>query len=550
MARTSTTDLTAAEVNIVQWLEPLGSALQVVRVNAGATSLEYGTIAWTWDVVWPVSATDNAIVRFDTTTWKLIQNSLNTISDTWLLSINVAGTGTTLTNPNLQATNSVDNFTQISNQNKSATANSSADLIAYPNNNTNDTTGFVDIWVTSSAFAQAAYAITTPNDAYLFGSAVSGAWKLGNLVIATDSTGSSNSIIFWVNWFSALNKERARIDGATGALSLWFSAIASGILKLYNSANAFIATIQNGTMAGNATITLPNASSTLPIFWQQVTFTWPTAARSIALPDANFTVARTDAANTFTGVQTMTSPAITTPAITGLATGSGVDSAATASTLMTRDSNWNANVSILGQGFTTTATAAGTTTLTIAAKYTNVFTGSTTQTVLLPTTTVAQWQQYFIVNNSTGNVTVQSSGANTIQILGAGMNAIFTALVATPTTAANWACALEDSTGVNLATTATANAATINLAYKTNTITNNSAATLTITLPTAGAIDWETRIVRVLDFSAVAQTITWVNTENSSVTAPTTSNGSTTLFLTVGFIYNGATSKWRCISYA
>lgn len=69
------------------------------------------------------------------------------------------------------------------------------------------------------------------------------------------------------------------------------------------------------------------------------------------------------------------------------------------------------------------------------------------------------------------------------------MNSIFTAVVATPTTAANWTCALEDSTGVNLATTATANAATINLAYKTNTITNNSAATLTITLPTAGAID-------------------------------------------------------------
>lgn len=38
----------------------------------------------------------------------------------------------------------------------------------------------------------------------------------------------------------------------------------------------------------------------------------------------------------------MTSPAITTPAITGLSTGSGVASAATASTLMTRDSSANA----------------------------------------------------------------------------------------------------------------------------------------------------------------------------------------------------------------
>ena len=69
------------------------------------------------------------------------------------------------------------------------------------------------------------------------------------------------------------------------------------------------------------------------------------------------------------------------------------------------------------------------------------------------------------------------------------MECRFTAIVATPTTAANWSADLEETTGANLATTATANAATINLAYKTNTITNNSAATLTITLPTAGAID-------------------------------------------------------------
>lgn len=46
-----------------------------------------------------------------------------------------------------------------------------------------------------------------------------------------------------------------------------------------------------------------------------ITFAGPTAARTVTLPDANFTVARTDAANTFTGVQTMTSPVFTTPAL-------------------------------------------------------------------------------------------------------------------------------------------------------------------------------------------------------------------------------------------
>lgn len=100
------------------------------------------------------------------------------------------------------------------------------------------------------------------------------------------------------------------------------------------------------------------------------------------------------------------------------------------------------------------------------------------------------------------------------------------------------------------AITASGNAATVPVTSGRNIVTNNSAATLTITLTTASAVNMQTCMVQILDFSAVAQTITWVNTENSTVSAPTTSNGSTTLPLTVGFIYNSATSKWRCIATA
>lgn len=131
------------------------------------------------------------------------------------LSIIAGGTPAKLTNPTLQATNSVDNYTQISIQNKSATANASADLIAYPNNVTSsDLTGFMDMGITSSAYAQAAYAITGPNEAYLFGSAPSGAGKTGDMVIATDSTGSSNAIWFGTGGFGALANRRAGFSGA------------------------------------------------------------------------------------------------------------------------------------------------------------------------------------------------------------------------------------------------------------------------------------------------------------------------------------------------
>lgn len=96
--------------------------------------------------------------------------------------------------------------------------------------------------------------------------------------------------------------------------------------------------------------------------------------------------------------------------------------------------------------------------------------------------------------------------------------------------------------------TAASNAATVTRAYRNNVVTNNSAAGLTITLSTAGATAGDMLLVQILDFSAVAQTITWVNTENSLAIAPTTSNGSTTLPRSAGFKWNPLTSKWRCMA--
>ena len=90
-------------------------------------------------------------------------------------------------------------------------------------------------------------------------------------------------------------------------------------------------------------------------------------------------------------------------------------------------------------GYATTVTAAGTTTLTSTSKYQQYFTGTTTQTVLLPvTSTLVLGEQYQVVNNSTGNVTVQSSGANNIFVMPSGTVANFTVVAITGTTAASW----------------------------------------------------------------------------------------------------------------
>jgi len=90
-------------------------------------------------------------------------------------------------------------------------------------------------------------------------------------------------------------------------------------------------------------------------------------------------------------------------------------------------------------GYTTTATAAGTTTLTNASNNQQLFTGTTTQTVTMPVaSTMTVGTRYMIENNSTGVVTVQSSGLNTIVAIPSNTSIKITAILNSGTTAASW----------------------------------------------------------------------------------------------------------------
>lgn len=100
-------------------------------------------------------------------------------------------------------------------------------------------------------------------------------------------------------------------------------------------------------------------------------------------------------------------------------------------------------------GFTTTATAAGTTTLTVTSDYQQFFTGTTTQTVVMPvTTTLTAGWAVAIINNSTGNITVNSSGGNLIYTVLPSTSALFTCILATGTTAASWNAEVNGFSGV------------------------------------------------------------------------------------------------------
>jgi hypothetical protein len=101
--------------------------------------------------------------------------------------------------------------------------------------------------------------------------------------------------------------------------------------------------------------------------------------------------------------------------------------AATASSVMGRDANANTQANNLIENFATTATAAGTTTLSVSSAYNQQFTGSTTQTVVLPdATTLVVGQQFAILNRSTGAVTVNNHGASLVATVGASTQAYIT----------------------------------------------------------------------------------------------------------------------------
>lgn len=102
-------------------------------------------------------------------------------------------------------------------------------------------------------------------------------------------------------------------------------------------------------------------------------------------------------------------------------------------------------------GYTTTATAAGTTTLTVASTQTQYFTGTTTQTITLPvTSTLVLGQEYEIVNNSTGVLTVNSSGGNLVATVFANASVRVQVILVTGTTAASWS--VLKAANVSLAT--------------------------------------------------------------------------------------------------
>lgn len=206
----------------------------------------------------------------------------------------------------------------------------------------------------------------------------------------------------------------------------------------------------------------------------------------------------------------------------------------TASSFAGWDANSNLSANNFIAGYATTVTAASSTTLTVASAYQQYFTGTTTQTVLMPvTSTLVLGQSYFIVNNSTGVVTVQSSGTNTIKAMTSGTSLLVTCISTSGTTAASWnAIYLTDnalSTPISLANGGTNNALTASAggilwsdSTKLNILAGTSTAGQLLLSGNAATPTWTTS---TYPSTNAANTLLYASSANTMAALATGNNG-------------------------
>ena len=169
--------------------------------------------------------------------------------------------------------------------------------------------------------------------------------------------------------------------------------------------------------------------------------------------------------------------------------GNGITTSVTGSTV---------TISSIGAGgYTTTATAGGTTTLTSSSTANQFFTGTATQTVVLPTTaSLTVGQEFIITNNSTGNLTVQTSAAGAVatQLAGTQVTYIvastaaqtwvyeYTGYSANTGTGNNVLASSPSLTSPDVTTSITTPSASFNLVNATATTVNFAGAATTLAM--------------------------------------------------------------------
>jgi len=240
-------------------------------------------------------------------------------------------------------------------------------------------------------------------------------------------------------------------------LTTWASITPSANIQSFNSAANYAAArvLLLPSLTGNSLKTLRVNASETDVEWaaggsgdmvlassQSVTGLKTFDKDKFAMKGTSTGVTVLSTANTSATDYTVTWPAanVTSSNFTDLI---NATSASTASTLTKRDANGNTSVKNIVDSYTSTATAAGTTTLTVSSTFYQNFSGTSTQTVTLPdATTLTNGHQFYIDDASTGNITINKNGGTLLQTLPASRYAIVT-LTDNSTSAGTWTVQLS-----------------------------------------------------------------------------------------------------------
>jgi hypothetical protein len=261
-----------------------------------------------------------------------------------------------------------------------------------------------------------------------------------SILVKDQSTGSENGV-YTVNPSGAPTR-RSDADASaevTGGLTVWVNE------GTVNGDTQWTLTTNDAITLGSTSLTFSQTDAGAVTVDSSLTKTGKQLGRAALTGDVTASAGSnaTTIANSAVSLAKMANLAANS--VIGNVTGSAAvpsavaaTAAATASTVVTRDANANARFNVSATGVTTTATAAGTTTLTVASTGFQQFTGATTQTVVLPdATTLMLGHTYIIANKSSGAVQVNANGGGGLVSVTAGDWAIIT-LVAAGSAAGTW----------------------------------------------------------------------------------------------------------------
>jgi hypothetical protein len=153
-------------------------------------------------------------------------------------------------------------------------------------------------------------------------------------------------------------------------------------------------------------------------------------------------------------------------------------------------------------GFTTTVTSASPYTLTSASSYYQLFTGSASQQVFLPSvTTLALGWSYHICNNSTSNIGVNSSGGNGVITVLPNTAVTITCILVTGTDAASWEASI---TNFSTATGTGSVVLSTSPAFTTSFTVAGTGYSPNIALTDDTTVAWNTSLGQVATFTFVS----------------------------------------------